>query len=142
MRDPLNATERKEFEETILKTWRQEYVRALASGAFPESFGEPGDHRIAKIALRRVGGHFSPHTDEAREAEANYAKFTQNPTLMEELNTYGDREIVEASPEDKIWGIGLHETDERVHDKSQWQGLNWLGECIMRVRDQLVTESV
>ena len=49
----------------------------------------------------------------------------------------GDREIVEASPEDKIWGIGLHESDARVHDKSQWQGPNWLGEAIMNVRETL-----
>jgi len=69
--------------------------------------------------------------------EANYAKFTQNPKYLEELMSYGDREIVEASPKDKIWGIGLHETDERVHDKSQWQGTNWLGKAITQVRDEL-----
>jgi ribA/ribD-fused uncharacterized protein len=74
--------------------------------------------------------------------EANYAKFTQNPEMLEELKSYGDREIVEASPYDKIWGIGLHETDERVHDKSQWQGTNWLGEAIMRARTQILTEQV
>lgn len=72
--------------------------------------------------------------------EANYAKFTQNPNLLEELESYGDREIVEASPEDKIWGIGLHETDPNILDKSKWQGTNWLGESIMRVREQLLVE--
>lgn len=36
--------------------------------------------------------------------EANYAKFTQNPKMLEELLSTGDKEIVEASPEDKIWG--------------------------------------
>jgi len=69
--------------------------------------------------------------------EGNYAKFTQNPELLEELLSYGDREIVEASPEDPIWGIGLHENDKRVLDKEQWLGTNWLGEAIMRVRDEL-----
>jgi len=71
--------------------------------------------------------------------DANYAKFTQNPAMMAELLATGDREIVEASPEDKIWGIGLHENDARVHDKSQWQGTNWLGEAIMQVREKLRT---
>lgn len=71
--------------------------------------------------------------------DANFAKFTQNPKMMAELIETGDREIVEASPEDKIWGIGLHENDARVHDKSQWQGTNWLGEAIMQVREKLKT---
>ena len=71
--------------------------------------------------------------------DANYAKFTQNPAMMAELLATGDREIVEASPEDKIWGIGLHESDDRVHDKSKWQGTNWLGEAIMQVREKLRT---
>jgi ribA/ribD-fused uncharacterized protein len=74
--------------------------------------------------------------------EANYAKFTQNPYMLEELKTYGHREIVEASPEDKIWGIGMHETNPDILDKSKWDGTNWLGEAIMRVRDELLTENV
>lgn len=73
--------------------------------------------------------------------EANYAKFTQNPKLLEELKSYGDREIVEASPKDKIWGIGMHETHPDILDKSKWQGTNWLGEAVMRVREQLLTET-
>jgi len=74
--------------------------------------------------------------------EANYAKFTQNPHMLKELKTYGNREIVEASPEDKIWGIGMHETNPDILDKSKWQGKNWLGEAVMRVRDELLTENV
>lgn len=71
--------------------------------------------------------------------DANFAKFTQNPKMMVELIETGDKEIVEASPEDKIWGIGLHESDSRCLDKSQWQGTNWLGEAIMQVRERLKT---
>ncbi len=74
--------------------------------------------------------------------EGNYAKFTQNPELLEELETYGDREIVEASPEDAIWGIGMHERHPDILDKSKWQGTNWLGEAIMRVRETLKEEKV
>jgi ribA/ribD-fused uncharacterized protein len=69
--------------------------------------------------------------------DANMAKFTQNPKMLEELMYTDDLEIVEASPYDKIWGIGLHETDARCLDKSQWQGTNWLGEAIMSVREKL-----
>lgn len=72
--------------------------------------------------------------------DANYAKFTQNPEMLNELMNSGDREIVEASPEDKIWGIGLHETNPDVLDKNKWQGTNWLGIAIMEVRDKLKSE--
>jgi ribA/ribD-fused uncharacterized protein len=72
--------------------------------------------------------------------QANYAKFTQNPQMKEELMSTGDLEIVEASPQDKIWGISLHETDPRALDKTQWQGTNWLGIEIMRVREELKEE--
>lgn len=74
--------------------------------------------------------------------EGNYAKFTQNPELKDELLTYGNREIVEASPEDRIWGIGMHETDPNILDKDKWNGTNWLGEAIMKVRDELKKELV
>ncbi len=70
---------------------------------------------------------------------ANKAKFS-DPYLKAKLLDTGDREIVEASPIDKIWGIGLSEEDPRALDKSQWQGLNWLGQCIMRVREELLKE--
>jgi ribA/ribD-fused uncharacterized protein len=72
----------------------------------------------------------------------NYAKFSQDEELKSILFQYRDREIVEASPTDKIWGIGLSENDPRCKDKSTWQGLNWLGECIMRVRKDLLEKSL
>ena len=68
--------------------------------------------------------------------KANLAKFSE-PSLKKVLLETGDKEIVEASPTDKIWGIGLGEDDPRRFDKSQWQGLNWLGETIMKVRETL-----
>jgi len=70
----------------------------------------------------------------------NYAKFTQHGDLLEELRATGDRIIVEASPHDKIWGIGLKASDSRAKDQSKWPGKNWLGECLMRVRDRLLEE--
>lgn len=74
--------------------------------------------------------------------DANYAKFTQNPSMLGELIGTGDREIVESSPEDKIWGIGMHETHPDILDKTKWKGTNWLGECIMEVRAKLLEELI
>lgn len=72
---------------------------------------------------------------------ANLAKFS-DPELKKFLFSFANEEIVEASPYDKIWGIGLSEDDPRALDKSQWQGTNWLGEAIMRVRETLKTQAV
>jgi ribA/ribD-fused uncharacterized protein len=68
---------------------------------------------------------------------ANLAKFTQSKFLLNELMSTGNQIIVEASPEDTIWGIGLGETDPRRFDETQWRGKNWLGIAIMQVRSDL-----
>ena len=66
--------------------------------------------------------------------KANYAKFSQHPDLEKELRVTDNKIIVEASPTDKIWGIGMHETDPDVEDITKWRGLNLLGQAIMNVR--------
>ncbi len=73
--------------------------------------------------------------------EGNYAKFTQNYDLKKILIETENRVLVEASPYDKIWGIGLSQSDPRALDPEQWQGLNLLGIAIMNVRDELKNET-
>jgi ribA/ribD-fused uncharacterized protein len=70
--------------------------------------------------------------------EANIAKFTQNPKLKKVLLDTVGTTLVEASPQDKIWGIGLHETDPKAWSRTTWEGTNWLGEIITEVRDELL----
>ena len=74
--------------------------------------------------------------------DANYAKFTQNKSMLDELISYGDRELVEASPTDKICGIGLAVDDPKIHDKSNWQVTNWLGEVIMQVKADIIESKI
>ena len=69
--------------------------------------------------------------------EGNVAKFTQNVMLRKALLATRSDELVEASPTDTIWGVGLSEDDPRAFDKSQWRGQNLLGEILMRVRSTL-----
>jgi hypothetical protein len=69
--------------------------------------------------------------------EANYAKFTQNEDCLKELMASGDKIIVEASPYDCIWGIGMSCDDPGVTDEKNWRGTNWLGEAIMKVRENI-----
>jgi len=67
----------------------------------------------------------------------NLAKFEQNQSLQNLLRATEDRTIVEASPRDRIWGIGLSTNDARASDPSQWRGTNWLGIALMQVRKTL-----
>lgn len=69
---------------------------------------------------------------------ANWAKYTQWPDLQHRLKqTRYIGPLVEASPHDKWWGIGLAKDDPSALDKDQWLGKNWLGEILTDVRDGL-----
>lgn len=72
--------------------------------------------------------------------EGNYAKFTQNEDLKDFLLSTGDKVLVEASPYDKIWGIGMRESAEGINNPNNWKGTNLLGFAIMQVRDMLMQE--
>lgn len=67
----------------------------------------------------------------------NYLKFSQNEDLLEIMNNHKHLILVEASPVDKIWGIGLHYSDKKCLDESQWCGQNLLGKAIMEARNML-----
>ncbi len=67
----------------------------------------------------------------------NIAKFSQNQKLCEFLLNTSNRVLVEASPKDRIWGIGLPEDDRRAENPNLWNGLNLLGFALMEVRHQL-----
>ena len=71
--------------------------------------------------------------------EGNKAKFSQNPELMEFLFSTGDAILVEASPYDKIWGIGLYPSQAAKGTVEDWKGQNLLGAALMEVRDWLRT---
>jgi len=73
-------------------------------------------------------------------AEGSYAKFSQNPKLCDFLLATGERILVEASPRDAIWGIGLGEKNPRAREPSQWRGLNLLGFALMHARARLFEE--
>ncbi len=67
-------------------------------------------------------------------------KFRQNPELQTELLATGEDVIVEASPLDALWGIGLASDDPRATRPDVWPGKNWLGEVLMRVRATIKAE--
>ncbi|MCV9932010.1 NADAR family protein [Flavobacterium sp. LS1R47] len=69
--------------------------------------------------------------------QGNYHKFSQNKDLKEFLINTKDRVLVEASPVDPIWGIGMASDHKDALNPEKWRGLNLLGFALMEVRDEL-----
>lgn len=98
------------------------------------------DPKIMKAVGRGVLG-FSHETWEANcmaiVASANIAKFSQNEDLGDLLKATAGTTLVEASPFDRIWGIGLPENDVRAGSRKTWRGENRLGRILTEVRLEL-----
>ncbi|MFG3253733.1 NADAR family protein [Streptomyces sp. NPDC048172] len=94
----------------------------------------------AKKLGREVRG-FDEATWDAHRYEivvaASRAKFGQNSGIRDFLLTTGERVLVEASPLDRVWGIGLAADDENAARPDRWRGLNLLGFALMEARAQL-----
>lgn len=98
----------------------------------------PSDQKAAGRKVKNFDADKWNKVARAFVYRANSAKFS-NPILKNFLLETGDKELVEASPTDVIWGIGLSESDPNRFDKSKWRGTNWLGEVLMEVRKDLRT---
>nr|WP_055571393.1 NADAR family protein [Streptomyces prasinopilosus] len=69
--------------------------------------------------------------------EGSTHKFAAHADLRAFLLDTGDRVLVEASPRDRVWGIGLGAKNDRASDPAQWRGANLLGFALMRARARL-----
>lgn len=70
-------------------------------------------------------------------------KFAQNDDLLKILLDTGDRIIVEASPYDKVWGIGMGvDKHPAILNPDNWKGDNLLGQCLMFAREDLRDPSI
>lgn len=115
-----------------------------------------GDYKMAE----RILAHKDPHqqkmmgrqvsgfdgkvwADMAKKIvyQGNYAKFSQDKALKKYILKTEGTTLVEASPSDIIWGIGLGMDDPKRFDRQAWRGTNWLGEVLMEVRKELLEES-
>ncbi len=94
----------------------------------------------AKSLGRKVQG-FSEEMWLAHREEivftGNLAKFSQHSSPRQFLLATSDAILVEASPTDAIWGIGLAQDSPLAREPSSWQGLNLLGFALMKVRTRL-----
>ncbi|WP_190125214.1 NADAR family protein [Streptomyces inusitatus] len=114
-------------------------------------FGDLDAERLALDARTpaeaKKAGRLVRDFDEAVWARERFAvvrwgsvhKFSARPELAHFLLATGDRVLVEASPMDRVWGIGLAADDERALDPARWRGLNLLGFALMEAREELKT---
>lgn len=98
--------------------------------------------RSAKSLGRLVAGYDDKSWECVRlgyMVYANYLKFSQNEDIGLKLLETDDKILVEASPVDKIWGIGLAEDEDDyiLQDERNWDGRNLLGKALMEVRTLL-----
>jgi len=101
------------------------------------------DPKAAKALGREVRG-FNEQTWSARRfdivVDGSIAKFSQHPRLRDYLLSTDQQVLVEASPDDRVWGIGLVAADVRARQPSTWRGLNLLGFALMEARSVLSGE--
>ncbi|GGK66554.1 hypothetical protein GCM10010126_27390 [Planomonospora parontospora] len=115
-------------------------ARLFGDGETAAEIVAAGHPKQAKDLGRRVRGFDERAWEAARfdlVVRGNLAKFDQHPELAEFLLGTGERVLVEASPLDRVWGIGLAADDERAGLPGSWRGLNLLGFALMEVRQAL-----
>lgn len=94
----------------------------------------------AKALGRKVAGFDQDEWERVRFAivrTGNVEKFRQHPDLAAWLLTTGDSVLVEASPRDAIWGIGLRASNPAAQRVATWRGQNLLGFALTDVRERL-----
>ena len=67
----------------------------------------------------------------------NFLKFTQNMGYSHALKETKGKLLVEASPTDTRWGIGMHENQAGIEDPANWKGENLLGKVLTQLRFDL-----
>jgi ribA/ribD-fused uncharacterized protein len=104
-----------------------------------------GTPAAAKKLGRAVRGFDEARWKAARfdlVTRGNVAKFSSAPDLRAHLLGTGEAILVEASPRDTIWGIGLAASTPAARDPERWRGTNLLGFALLRTRAILRGEAV
>ncbi|MEV0736318.1 NADAR family protein [Streptomyces sp. NPDC050549] len=99
-----------------------------------------GHPSVAKKAGRLVRGFDEETWTRERfgiVVEGSVHKFAADEELRAFLLGTGKRVLVEASPVDRVWGIGLAADDAAAEDPERWRGPNLLGFALMEARERL-----
>jgi ribA/ribD-fused uncharacterized protein len=103
---------------------------------------DPGKAKALGRAVKNFDNRLWDQRRWAIVVEANMHKFNQNLQLKSFLIETSSRVLVEASPVDRIWGIGLDAASSQAENPSEWLGLNLLGFALMEVRALLAKTNV
>ncbi len=133
------------WSETRIYCCMEQYMMAQKAELFGDQemmqrILECGDPKQIKALGRKVRNFDENIWNDVKYSivlNGNFHKFFQNRLLRTFLLATGDSILVEASPYDRIWGIGMSENDRDAHDPVQWRGQNLLGFALMEVRDEL-----
>lgn len=94
--------------------------------------------------VKAIGRRITPFDDTTWVAnrfdivvQGNYHKFTQHDQLKSFLLKTGNKILVEASPVDRIWGVGLAADHQNINNPLLWKGENLLGFALMNVREMI-----
>ncbi|PTL84026.1 NADAR family protein [Vitiosangium sp. GDMCC 1.1324] len=98
----------------------------------------PREHKALGRKVRGFEGAVWERERERIVYEGNHAKFIQNAGLLAALLATAGTELVEASPMDRIWGVGLSAEDPRIQNPATWRGQNLLGKVLTRLREDLL----
>ncbi|MGE6226702.1 NADAR family protein [Paenibacillus chitinolyticus] len=102
------------------------------------------NHPKEMKAFGRAVSSFDANVWESRCYEivkkGNLAKFRQNDDLWSYMRATKNRILVEASPVDRIWGIGMAQDHPDADNPMKWRGRNLLGFALTEVRDILLQE--
>jgi ribA/ribD-fused uncharacterized protein len=104
------------------------------------STSEPKEHQELGRQVKNFNQEIWDKNARAIVYAGNILKFKQNPSLLKLLLATEDKILVEASPFDVIWGIGLGVNEALVTDESEWKGSNWLGETLTKVKQYFQNE--
>ncbi|MCW7943765.1 hypothetical protein AAW14_17330 [Streptomyces hygroscopicus] len=123
----------------------EHWMMASKARLFDDAEAERSALQAASPALAKKAGRLVRGFDEAtweRErfaivVEGSVHKFAAHADLRAFLLATGDRVLVEASPVDRVWGIGLAADDEWAADPERWRGPNLLGFALMEARERL-----
>ena len=99
--------------------------------------------KTAKALGREVKNYDDKKWNEIRYkvmVDANYFKYSQSEELKELLlnQEFNGKHFCEASPKDRIWGVGMGECDPLIDDEKNWKGQNLLGKALDEVREMFL----